>query len=136
MKQLVDVVRIWLIIKKPFERCQLRLFTWCRRLSFYIFQHCRCCSPDVRWQTSDQSVLLHKLDELPLVLREKERTKELRYAQLLYDLEQVNFIVQVALGLHEDLLLLGPATYFTAAAAVETAAKAVNLRPEPVASSL
>jgi hypothetical protein len=38
--------------------------------------------------------------------------------------------------LHEDLLLLGLATYFTAAAAVEKAAKAVNLRPEPVAGSL
>lgn len=63
---------------------------------------------------------------------QQESAKEFRNAQLLYDLQQVNFVVQIDLCLVENLLLARLLSLFSAATAVNPTATAVDLLPEPV----
>ena len=88
-----------------------------------------CCGPRQPW---DERILLHELYQLSLVVREQKRTQELRDAKLFNDLQQVNFVVKIALGLVEDFFLAGLFALSFAAAAVEPATTAVDLIHKPV----
>ena len=83
-------------------------------------------------QSCDERILLHELYQLSLVVREQERAQELRDAKLFDDLQQVNFVVKIALGLVEDFFLTGFFALFFAAATVEPATTAVDLIHKPV----
>lgn len=83
-------------------------------------------------QSRDERILLHELYQLSLVVREQERAQELRDAKLFDDLQQVNFVVKIALSLVEDFFLARLFALFFAAAAVEPATTAVDLIHKPV----
>ena len=65
-------------------------------------------------------------------MREQERAQELRDAKLFDDLQQVNFVVKIALGLVEDFFLTGFFALFFASATVEPATTAVDLIHKPI----
>jgi hypothetical protein len=78
-----------------------------------------------------KGVVAKEFHQLALALGEVQAAQELAYSDLLHDVKQVDFVVEVASGLHLDAIFFGEPAPFSAAQAVATAAEPVDPGHEP-----